>query len=38
VRAYPTWVIAGRRVEGVQSLDDLARASRFTPPAAASTP
>lgn len=29
VRRYPTWTIAGRRYEGVLSLDELARASGF---------
>jgi hypothetical protein len=35
VRRYPTWVIGGSRHEGVMSLDDLAKASGFTPPSAA---
>ena len=30
VNRYPTWQIAGNRVEGVMSLDDLARASGYT--------
>jgi uncharacterized membrane protein len=34
VRAYPTWVIDGRRHEGVASPETLARLSGFTPPAA----
>jgi uncharacterized membrane protein len=29
VRVYPTWVIAGRRFEGVQSLEQLAQLSGF---------
>jgi len=29
VRGYPTWIINGQRLEGVRSLEDLARASRF---------
>jgi hypothetical protein len=31
VKRYPTWLIAGSRWEGVLTLDELARASRFTP-------
>ena len=33
VRRYPTWVIASKRFEGVMTLDELAKASGFTPPA-----
>lgn len=29
IRAYPTWVIGPHRVEGVMSLDELARLSGF---------
>jgi protein-disulfide isomerase len=29
VKAYPTWVVNGERVEGVLSLDRLAELSRF---------
>jgi hypothetical protein len=29
VRGYPTWIIGGRRYLGVQSLEELAEASRF---------
>jgi len=29
VRGYPTWIIAGERLEGVQSLGRLAELSRF---------
>jgi len=35
VRVYPTWVIAGQRHEGVLSLDELARLSKFSPAPAA---
>jgi uncharacterized membrane protein len=35
VNSYPTWTIKGGRREGVLSLDELARASDFTPPAPA---
>jgi uncharacterized membrane protein len=35
VRSYPTWVIGEARHEGVLSVEDLARISRFTGPAAA---
>ena len=31
VRRYPTWIIKGGRYEGVLGLEDLARASGFTP-------
>lgn len=30
MRAYPTWIVAGQRFEGVISLDRLADASKFT--------
>jgi hypothetical protein len=33
VRRYPTWVIKGSRYEGVLTLEELAKASGFTPPA-----
>lgn len=36
VKSYPTWTIRGQRHEGVLSLDQLARASGFVPPPAAS--
>ena len=29
VKAYPTWVVAGERREGVLSLDQLAELSKF---------
>ncbi|MBI4246498.1 MAG: hypothetical protein HY728_10210 [Candidatus Rokubacteria bacterium] len=29
VRRYPTWVVGGRRLEGVLTLDELAAASGF---------
>jgi hypothetical protein len=29
VRRYPTWLVGGRRYEGVLTLDELARASSF---------
>jgi hypothetical protein len=29
VRRYPTWLIAGRRYEGVMTLEELAQASRW---------
>lgn len=29
VRRYPTWIVGGQRHEGVMSLDELARLSRF---------
>ncbi|MCS7173915.1 MAG: vitamin K epoxide reductase family protein [Armatimonadetes bacterium] len=32
VRAYPTWVIQGRRYEGVLTLEELARRSGYPPP------
>jgi hypothetical protein len=32
VRAYPTWVIGGARLEGVLGLEELARASGFATP------
>ena len=36
IRAFPTWVIGGQRLEGNRSLEELARASGFRlPPAAA---
>jgi hypothetical protein len=35
VRAFPTWVIKGEKLEGNRPLDDLARASGFPPPPAA---
>jgi hypothetical protein len=31
VRVYPTWIINGQRYEGLKSLEELARASAFTP-------
>jgi hypothetical protein len=33
VRKYPTWVIGGRKYEGVMALPDLARLSGFSAPA-----
>ena len=36
VRAYPTWIVGGQRREGVLSLEDLARMSGFSGPAAKS--
>jgi hypothetical protein len=30
VRRFPTWIIAGNRYEGVMSLDEIAKASRYT--------
>lgn len=32
VKAYPTWVVNGERVEGVLTLDRLAEMSRFRSP------
>ncbi len=33
IRAYPTWIFpSGQRIEGVLSLEDLARLSQFPPP------
>ena len=32
IRAYPTWDIAGKRYEGVLSLEELARLSGYSPP------
>ncbi|MDR7563337.1 MAG: vitamin K epoxide reductase family protein [Armatimonadota bacterium] len=32
VRAYPTWIIQGRRYEGVLTLEELARLSGYPPP------
>ena len=32
VKRYPTWIIAGQRYEGVQSLSELAAASNFQSP------
>lgn len=32
IRAFPTWEIAGQRLEGVLSLQDLARLSGYSPP------
>ena len=31
VRSFPTWVIGSQRLEGVQTLEDLAKASNFSP-------
>ena len=30
MRVFPTWQIAGKRLEGVMSLDEIARASGYT--------
>ncbi|MBI3635775.1 MAG: hypothetical protein HY216_06085 [Candidatus Rokubacteria bacterium] len=32
VQRYPTWVIGTTRYEGVMAVDELARASKFSPP------
>ncbi len=32
IRAFPTWEIAGQRIEGVLALEDLARLSGYPPP------
>ena len=38
IRAFPTWVIGGQRLEGNRSLEELARASGFPSPPAAAKP
>jgi glutaredoxin len=32
IKNYPTWIINGQRTTGVQSLDTLAQASKYSPP------
>lgn len=38
IKSYPTWLIAGRRYEGVLTADSLVRLSGFTKPASAASP
>lgn len=32
VRRFPTWLVGGKRFEGVMTLDELAEASGYRPP------
>jgi hypothetical protein len=38
IKAYPTWVLGSRRVEGVQTLEELKRWSGFSQPPASGAP
>jgi len=38
IKAYPTWVLGTRRVEGVQTIEELKRWSGFTPAPVRGTP
>jgi hypothetical protein len=38
VKKYPTWIVAGRRFEGLLTLDELANASGFTGEARPASP